>query len=703
MVLSAGAPWLQYTGHQQKRKRAELACTICHIASSRQIRCDLQVRTGQGFANCSNCDSAGKECRMRPSKRFLRRARTPLTPPNSSGSARRSQRLQQPAAQETDSENRHDRAETGLSLPQPDWLWDFDNPPPLLEETPAAQAPSAPPPAVHPTNLDQENCSPVTSRTEDTEARGLSSRYYELEIEADARSQEQRLLAERPLVVRLLPRADLQQSFVETYLEYCLPWCPVLDRDQLNIDELSQSPLLVNALAVVGSHLRPPVMPHDGPAAYYDRARQLFYNDAEPDVVRSLQAVSLFYWWSPRPPTVLHRHSSWWWNSVVIRHCQQLGVHQQPSFGPGPAASQHNHPTSRRSHLIRRRIWWTAFARERLTAICQNKPCTIDPEDCDIAEPTLDDFPDAMQDQTVRLQAEIFIYWVRLCGIIGRIAKYLSRPRANDSNDGAFPTHLARQLIDWVHSLPPHLILPVHSNRTTSFNRDVHQLHLPYLAVIILLHLKQPHHTPLDAYQPAILAASCLARILRDILSRGSTQWLMAITGWYTSLAFIALLQACRVDGLAAAANEDLDILTLAVDQLRVMWPTANIFHRGFQRLRSDARGSGSGSAAGAEALLSLASGEQAPHLDTGTGTAAAASARGLGGGNNETAHGNSIDGIDWIDYFPFATAQTSGIAERLLVPQTDELRFSDAFPGTMMQFEDLFGNHNFSDLNLFM
>jgi hypothetical protein len=130
----------------------------------------------------------------------------------------------------------------------------------------------------------------VTSRTEDTEARGLSSRYYELEIEADARSQEQRLLAERPLVVRLLPSADLQQSFVETYLEYCLPWCPVLDRDQLNIDELSQSPLLVNALAVVGSHLRPPVMPHDGPAAYYDRARQLFYNDAEPDVVRSLQA-----------------------------------------------------------------------------------------------------------------------------------------------------------------------------------------------------------------------------------------------------------------------------------------------------------------------------------------------------------------------------------------------------------------------------
>ncbi|KAL5335078.1 fungal-specific transcription factor domain-containing protein [Aspergillus crustosus] len=695
MVTST--PWLQFTGHQPKRKRAELACTICH---SKKIRCDLQTRTGQGLSNCTNCDSAGKDCRMRPSKRLTRRTRaTPLTPPESSGSSvRRSQRSQPVAV-----EGLEKTAEEEV-LREPEWLWSFDNPP-LPGKEPAhaisginqsADATLNPP--VGHADL---SCSPATCRTDDTETRrDLSSRYYELEIQADARNQEQRLLAQQRSDVPLLPSLDLQQSFVETYLEYCLPWCPVLDRDQLNIEELSQSPLLVNALAIVGSHIQPPVMPHDGPATYYERARNLFYNDSESDVVRSLQAVSLFYWWSPRPPSILHRHSSWWWTSVVIRHCQQLGVHQQPSPGPGPASSQHNHPANHRSHLIRRRIWWTAFARERLTAICQNKPCIIDPADCDIAEPTLDDFPDALTDPATHIRAEIFIQWVRLCGVIGRIAKYISRPTTNTTNP--FPTDLARDLISWIKSLPSHLQLPIHSTRTTTFNRDIHQLHLPYLAAIIILHLKhqQPHQS--QAYPPAVLAASCIARIFRDTLSRGGTRAFQAITGWYCGMAFVALLQACRVDGLAKAANDDLDILSMAVDQLRQMWPTANIFHVGFQRLRPGAR------AEGAEALLSLSSGGILPGAEP-TAEPVAGAGAGVGPGADETIEGpngpadpDPMAGINWMDYFPFATAQTSGVAERLLVPHTDEIFFEDVFPDTMVQFQDLFGDYNFEDVNLF-
>ncbi|KAL2785997.1 fungal-specific transcription factor domain-containing protein [Aspergillus keveii] len=688
MVTST--PWLQFTGHQPKRKRAELACTICH---SKKVRCDLQVRTGQGLSNCTNCDTAGKECRMRPSKRVTRRTRGPLTPPDSRGSGGSTRQAQPAQTQPVDAppveEGAKDSPDETIALRDPEWIWSFDNPNPLPDTSHPTE--SLNPPLDHPG--DNPSCSPATCRTDDTETRrDLSSRYYELEIQADARNQEQRLLAQQQPDPRLLPSPDLQQSFIETYLEYCSPWCPVLDRDQLNIDELSQSPLLVNALAIVGSHIQPPIIPNDGPAAYYKRARNLFYDDAEPDVVRSLQAVSLFYWWSPRPPSVLHRHSSWWWTSCVVRHCQQLGVHHQPSLGPGPASSQHNHPTNHRSHLIRRRIWWTAFARERLTSICQGKPSIIDESDCDITEPTLDDFPDALIDHNARIRAEVFIYWVRLCAIIGRIAKYLARPTSDISTP--FPTHLARELITWVQSLPPHLQLPINADRTTSFNRDVHQLHLPYLAVIIMLHLKQPYlpHHP-EAYPPAILAASCVARIFRDTLARGGTRFLMAITGWYCGMAFIALLQACRVDGLAAAANEDLDILTLAVDQLRTMWPTAEIFHAGFQRLRP--------SAAGAEALLSLSNSDPAQ-----AGPAHAVT--GADPGNDpgpatvpDSVVNNPLEGINWMEYFPFATAQTSGVAERLLVPHTDEIFFED-FPENMVQFQDLFGDYTFSDMNLF-
>ncbi|KAI9372344.1 fungal-specific transcription factor domain-containing protein [Aspergillus egyptiacus] len=701
-VMAITSSWLQFTGHQPKRKRAELACTICH---SKKVRCDLQVRTRQGHSTCTNCDSANKECRMRPSKRIARRTRaSPLTPPaSSSGSARKPSSQPQSQSQSQSHPVQTAETEDDVSLRGSEWIWSFDHPQlpdnGIVQPVNHSSVHSAslnPPPNVE--SAENPSCSPATCCTDDTETRrDLSSRYYQLEIQADARNQEQRLLTQQQPDVPLLPSPDLQQSFVETYLDYCSTWCPVLDRGQLNIDELSQSPLLVNALAIVGSHIKPPVMPHDGPAAYYERARNLFYNDAEPDVVRSLQAVSLFYWWSPRPPSILHRHSSWWWTSVVIRHCQQLGVHQQPSFDPAPASSQHNNPASHRSHLIRRRIWWTAFARERLTAICQSKPTIIDPADCDIPEPTLDDFPDALHDPTARTRAEVFIYWVRLCAIIGRIAKHLSRPNT-DTTTPSFPTNLARELITWAHSLPAHLQLPIHADRTTAFNRDVHQLHLPYLAVIIMLHLKQPYqpHNP-EAYPPAILAASCVARIFRDTLARGGTNFMMAITGWYCGMAFIALLQACRVDGLAAAANEDLDILTLAVDQLRGMWPTANIFHHGFQRLRP--------SAAGASALLSLSNSDPHPQVAAAAGGPGSGHAHGHveAGAAAATATETVMEEVNWVEYFPFATAETSGVAKRLLAPRTDEIVFEDSFPDTMVQFQDLFENYNFSDMNLFM
>jgi len=174
---------------------------------------------------------------------------------------------------------------------------------------------------------------------------------YGPEHQSDANTQA--LHANIPLEFQDVPSPDLLQSFAETYFDCCYAFCPVLDKDSL-FPDLAQSPLLSNALALVGSHIQPPMIPHAGPATYYDRARKLFYDDGEPQVITALKAVSLFYWWSPRPPSIVHRHSSWWWTSVVIRHGQQMGMHREPAPG---------HPLTAEggSMGIRRRIWWTAF------------------------------------------------------------------------------------------------------------------------------------------------------------------------------------------------------------------------------------------------------------------------------------------------------------------------------------------------------
>jgi hypothetical protein len=124
--------------------------------------------------------------------------------------------------------------------------------------------------------------------------------------------------------------------------------------------------MLANALALAASHIQPPLIPHEGPASYYKKARMMFYEDEEPDILTALKAISLFYWWAPRSPATAHRHASWWWTSVIIRHAQQMNIHREP---------QGDSTVSSELHLsLRRRLWWTVFVRLLLDTIweCTN-------------------------------------------------------------------------------------------------------------------------------------------------------------------------------------------------------------------------------------------------------------------------------------------------------------------------------------------
>ncbi|KAI7971932.1 hypothetical protein EIK77_007531 [Talaromyces pinophilus] len=290
------------------------------------------------------------------------------------------------------------------------------------------------------------------------------------------------------------------------------------------------------------------------------------------------------------------------------------------------------------------------MARERLTAICQGKPCLIDPEDCNIPEPSLDDFPE-LEDKK---KAEVFVYWVRLCAIIGRVAKELSRSANSSSNTSPFPVHLARELIEWIRSLPPHLQLRIGSSHTSDFQLDIHQLHLPYLAVIVVLHLARSPQSLPRALPPAIMAATCIARILKDVLLRSVIGYMMPITCWYTAMSFICLLQAHRTDHLKDGAKAEIEILVLTVKELQKKWATGTVIRQQFERLL--------------ERNKPLTP-EDFPnsHLGNNRSTRALHSEEDV-----------LMSGIDWLDYFPFVTSQTSAVAEQLLVPTASNEIFLD-------------------------
>ena len=147
----------------------------------------------------------------------------------------------------------------------------------------------------------------------------------------------------------------------------------------------------------------------------------------------------------------------------------------------------------------------------------------------------------------------------------------------------------------------------------------------------------------------------------------------------------IALLQASQTEqGLKLGADADLDILALAVKQLKSMWATANVFEQGFERLRRKNR--------------PTSTAVEGPNL------------AGLNGdcGNGSHLNIKEVDmhyGIEWMDYFPFVTAQTSVVANQILEQQSANLFSFDNFGDTSLShFQDLFeGLDSWTDPKLFL
>lgn len=209
-----------------------------------------------------------------------------------------------------------------------------------------------------------------------------------------------------------------------------------------------------------------------------------------------------------------------------------------------------------------------------------------------------------------------------------------------------------RELSQWVQSLPPDIKLRLDCTGNIPLDRDVYQLHLPYLTAVIILHLRKSASDLPQALPPAILAASCTAKILRAILARGNARFLMAITCWYCGTAFIALLQGSRIAQFAKEAEDGMVILTSMIEQLQKMWPSANVIRQGFDRMKRNVP------VDGGTALLSD-QGRNHRQWDPPPGEEA-----GNCHSSNDPCTGQELD---WTNLLPFATSSTDKIAECLL------------------------------------
>lgn len=247
-----------------------------------------------------------------------------------------------------------------------------------------------------------------------------------------------------------------------------------------------------------------------------------------------------------------------------------------------------------------------------------------------------------------------------MCVLIGRVGKMMRR-RPDDA--GLCAIQLANDLISWVQSLPLSLQPQLRAKRTIGFHRDVHGMHLTYLSTITLLHLSDSAQPLPQASIAAIVAASCTARIFNDYLVRGSVSFLAGQAGWYATIAILALLCARRLEGLTAQAEEDISILRAALKALAKTWHSAQMFERRIDMLMNMTFHNTDPPLLPAEPALS-------PSMD----------------------ELSAIAGINWKEYFPYITPETSPLISTLLAQDNQDIRFPELgwmvdFPMQLNQF----------------
>lgn len=206
--------------------------------------------------------------------------------------------------------------------------------------------------------------------------------------------------------------------------------------------------------------------------------------------------------------------------------------------------------------------------RDALISVSRGRPRAIQVEDYDVAPPTLEDFPESPS------AGELFIPYVEICRTLGDLVQSCSRKQISTTRR----SEVAATLFRWTRMLPLHLRLAGFASNTHSYQLRPHdfnarQLHVPYLACILIL--SRVDQTQKGLVPAAIFAASYLAGIYEDLLARNLVCRLPPIFTTFGLMAGLVLSSLRSHWPLWNAAQADLGVIHTALQELSSRWRSA--------------------------------------------------------------------------------------------------------------------------------
>ncbi|KAF5701109.1 cutinase transcription factor 1 beta [Fusarium mundagurra] len=371
-----------------------------------------------------------------------------------------------------------------------------------------------------------------------------------------------------------LPDLKLRNALLRSFFTHIHPFMPVIDMDEflgaIRSDgrHLQISFLLFQAVMFAGAACIPMCYLEklgfasrmDAREELFTRVRLLYDFNYEADRLVLVQSLLLMTLWYKSPEE--HRNT-WHWIDVAVSQAFAIGLHLEPNKAI----------LSRRQCSLRRKIWWSCYATDRLISLNLRRPPKIRAGDFQVKMPEESDFQINLQskDRHVLIQAmcpyasdsdsrstlgRLFIELAGLCRLMDSFLQSYRSPRIDDDDillscdygTSESLNHrldtiqklsaLKKQLTDWKNSLPQ--VSHYKSSTSTEFTSTIYLhytvLHMTFQTLMLYTHRStsivakqdRDYAGAEEAKTGMIDAATKISNLAGDVIERGLCSFLPA-------------------------------------------------------------------------------------------------------------------------------------------------------------------------------
>jgi hypothetical protein len=145
-----------------------------------------------------------------------------------------------------------------------------------------------------------------------------------------------------------LPPRPVRQSLIDTFMQRCYPFTPILNPQDLEThNDRMPSQLLMQAVFLAASRVSsaPGVKSYASSEHFYQRAKALFWCGHEKNPLTVIAATIFLHWYNADGPEHVSFDTSRFWSHISAGLAHQVGLHKEPVGVPDIP--------------FRRRLWWS--------------------------------------------------------------------------------------------------------------------------------------------------------------------------------------------------------------------------------------------------------------------------------------------------------------------------------------------------------